>query len=138
MSHRPRSVEVSGVDLPEGLPSLTERLAENAHGVWASRRLGEGWTYGRGPDDQKRTHRHLVPCAQLSEAETEYDRDTAMSAVKAIRALGQRSVGDRQTADTNIDPQKAARPGSDRETRASAYASRVGCGSIVINRRSQW
>ncbi len=45
----PRPIDTSAVTLPDDLLELTERLAENAHEIWAKQRMGEGWTYG--PED---------------------------------------------------------------------------------------
>lgn len=88
MSYTPRPIDTSKVVLPEELLVLTERLAENAHEVWARQRLAEGWTYGPERDDSKKTHPGLVPYNQLPESEKQYDRNTAMETLKAIVALG--------------------------------------------------
>ena len=42
----PRPVDLEGVILGERLTDLIEKLAENAHNVWAASRIKEGWTYG--------------------------------------------------------------------------------------------
>ena len=57
---------------------------------WARRRTAEGWTFGQVRDDAARKHPNLVPYDELSEAEKDYDRDTAMQTLKAIIALGWR------------------------------------------------
>ena len=43
----PRPLDLEGVEVPECLNQLVERLAENAHNVWASARIQQGWTYGK-------------------------------------------------------------------------------------------
>jgi len=84
----PKPIDTSKVELPKDLVELTERLAENAHDVWALQRLGEGWTFGPARDDAAKKHPDLIPYADLPEGEKEYDRKTAMETLKAIIALG--------------------------------------------------
>ena len=98
MTYEPRPIDTSHVTLTLEILQLTERLAENAHDLWAVKRLAEGWTYGpvkRG--DIKQTPL-LVPYAELSEAEKQYDRDLAMETLKAILALGFRIVNDKPSS----------------------------------------
>lgn len=90
MPYQPKPIDTSGIELPEDLMKLTERLAENAHDVWAARRMAEGWTYGPKRDDAAKKHPDLVPYSELPEAEKEYDRKMAMGTLKAILALGYR------------------------------------------------
>ncbi len=89
-TYEPRPIDTSRVELDEELQQLTERLAENAHDHWARRRMAEGWTFGRVRDDGARRHPNLVPYDQLTEAEKEYDRETAMQTLRAMIALGWR------------------------------------------------
>ena len=88
--YTPRPIDTSGIDLPDGLQALAEQLAENAHENWAQLRRSEGWTWGEHRDDEAKTHPGLVPYAQLSESEKDYDRRTAMETLRAIIALGYR------------------------------------------------
>ena len=90
MSYTPRPIDTSAVELSTDLLDLRERLAENTHDVWASRRLAEGWTHGPARDDVAKKHPDLVPYADLSDTEKQYDRATAMETLKAIVALGYR------------------------------------------------
>lgn len=89
-SYKPIPIDTSAVYLPAELLELTERLAENAHDVWAVGRMEEGWTWGQQRDDTAKKHPDLVAYAELSESEKEYDRKTAMETLKAIVALGYR------------------------------------------------
>jgi hypothetical protein len=89
-TYEPQPIDTCGVELPEDLEALGERLAENAHDRWAELRMSEGWTYGERRDDDARTHPDLVPYAQLPEGEKEYDRRTATETLRAILALGYR------------------------------------------------
>jgi hypothetical protein len=89
-TYEPRPIDTSKIRLDDQLLQLTEQLSENAHDHWARRRMAEGWTFGPVRDDAARKHPNLVPYGELSEAEKEYDRDTAMQTLKAIIALGWR------------------------------------------------
>jgi ryanodine receptor 2 len=88
--YEPRPIETAGIAFSPELLDLTERLAENAHDVWAARRLKDGWRYGPNRDDARKTHPGLVPYLQLTEGEKEYDRLTALHTLRAIIALGYR------------------------------------------------
>jgi hypothetical protein len=90
VTYSPQPIDTSQVRLPDDLLELRERLAENAHDIWAKRRLGEGWTYGPERNDPAKKHPDLVPYAELPDAERQYDRDAAMETLKAIIALGYR------------------------------------------------
>ena len=89
-TYEPRPIDTSRVELDQELQQLTERLAENAHDHWARRRMAEGWSFGTVRDDAARKHPNLVPYDQLTEAEKEYDRETAMQTLRAMIALGWR------------------------------------------------
>ncbi len=84
----PSPLDLSRVTLPESLGELTEKIAENIHEVWAKSRMDEGWTYGEKRDDDKKTHPCLIPYDMLPESEKEYDRNTALSALRLVVALG--------------------------------------------------
>jgi hypothetical protein len=90
VTYEPRPVDTANVVLPSQLLALIERLAENAHDVWARQRLQEGWDYGRQRDDGRKEHPGLVPYAELSESERQYDRNVAVETLKAILTLGYR------------------------------------------------
>lgn len=88
MPYHPTPIDTSGIQLPPGLLALTERLAENAHDLWALQRFQDGWTYGPQRDDAARKHPCLVPYADLPDSEKAYDRAAALGTLKAILALG--------------------------------------------------
>lgn len=88
MNYEPKPIDTSRVALSNDLVDLTEKLAENAHDVWARQRMAEGWTYGPQRDDARRKHPDLVPYNKLPDSEKEYDRKAAMETLKAIAALG--------------------------------------------------
>lgn len=84
----PHPINVDDVEFPAELESLREALAENTHEVWAAGRIKEGWTYGPERDDMLKRHPDLIPYAELTEGEKQYDRDTAMNAIKLVMKLG--------------------------------------------------
>lgn len=86
----PKPIDTTGVELPEELLELTEKIAENVHENWSVGRIREGWTYGEVRDDEKKTNPCLVPYDRLTDGEKEYDRVTAMETLKCIVALGYR------------------------------------------------
>jgi hypothetical protein len=90
MNYHPKPIDTAHVELTPETLGLTEQLAENAHDVWAVKRLAEGWTLGPRKDSDLKQTPLLVPYAELPESEKEYDRALALSTLKAILALGYR------------------------------------------------
>lgn len=86
--YTPKPIDTSRVVLDSTITELTELIAENTHEVWAANRIAQGWTYGEKRDDEKKTTPCLVPYEDLPEIEKEYDRNTAMEAIKLIVAMG--------------------------------------------------
>jgi len=87
-SYDPQPIDTSKVELPRTIEKLTEKLARNAHDIWARQRMADGWHWGKARDDARKEHPSLVPYEELPESEKNYDRSTAMETVKAILALG--------------------------------------------------
>ena len=71
--YTPSPVDTSKTVVPEELTRLSERIAENAHEVWAAGRIADGWTWGPVRDDRLKQHPCLVPYRGLSEQEKEYE-----------------------------------------------------------------
>jgi hypothetical protein len=88
--YQPTPIDTATAQLSAPLLELRERLAENAHDVWAQQRLADGWTWGPQRDDKTKKHPCLVPYIELPESEKEYDRRAALETLKAIIALGYR------------------------------------------------
>ena len=86
--YKPNPIDTSGIQLPDELLELTEKIAENVHENWSLGRISEGWTYGAVRDDKNKTTPCLVPYSELTESEKEYDRVTAIQTLKLIVALG--------------------------------------------------
>ena len=88
MSYHPAPIDSSAIVLPAELHALTERLAENAHDLWAAQRLTHGWTQSPQSDDARKLYPFLVPYTELLDKQKEFDRIGAMGTLKAILALG--------------------------------------------------
>jgi hypothetical protein len=88
MTYQPTPIYTGTVVLGPRIEELVERLAESNHDNWALRRISEGWSYGPNRDDTKKLHPDLVPYADLTESEKDYDRTTVRETVKGIMALG--------------------------------------------------
>lgn len=86
----PNPLDTTGVQLPDDLEQLVEKMALNVHEVWAAGRIADGWTWGPVRDDAKKHHPCLVAYDELSEGEKEYDRHTAVETLKLILSLGYR------------------------------------------------
>jgi ryanodine receptor 2 len=89
-SYQPKPIATGEIVLPRRLELLLERLAEHVHDIWAEKRMAEGWKFGPARSDAALEHPDLVPFAELTETEKEYDRATARETVRAIVALGYR------------------------------------------------
>lgn len=44
--YKPSPLDLSDIKLSPGQELLVDKLAENAHNVWAKDRIKQGWTYG--------------------------------------------------------------------------------------------
>ena len=88
MMYQPKPVDTSGIELPEELLELSEKIAENVHDTWALGRLQEGWRYGAVRSDADKTTPCLVSYDSLPESEKEYDRRTALETLRLIVKLG--------------------------------------------------
>jgi len=86
--YNPSPVNTQNITLSKQLLELTEQIAENVHENWALGRIRDGWVYGPHRSDAEKTTPCLVPYAQLSEDEKDYDRNTALETLKLILALG--------------------------------------------------
>jgi len=86
--YTPKPIATDRITLDPALVELTEKLAENAHDNWAVMRLSDGWTFGPTRNDSLKQHPNLVAYGELSEADKDLDRGTAMETIKAMLALG--------------------------------------------------
>lgn len=88
MNYIPSPIDTSGVRLSPELDRLTERLAENAHDIWAQKRLSEGWTSGAQKDATRKMTPFLVPYSELPDSERETDRRMVRNTLLAAIAVG--------------------------------------------------
>jgi class 3 adenylate cyclase/tetratricopeptide (TPR) repeat protein len=88
LEYKPEPIDTSRLTLAPEIVRLSEMLAKNAHDNWAKLRISEGWHYGPHRDDEKKEHPSLVPYAQLTESERQYDRQTALESIRALVAMG--------------------------------------------------
>uniref|UniRef100_A0AAV1T7H5 Ryanodine-inositol 1,4,5-triphosphate receptor Ca2 channel (RIR-CaC) family protein n=1 Tax=Peronospora matthiolae TaxID=2874970 RepID=A0AAV1T7H5_9STRA len=86
--YTPQPLDVRHIRLPHSINLLAELLSQNAHEVWAVGRIDQGWRWGLERDNDLKLHPDLVPYEALTEQDKQYDRDTSMSALKVITAVG--------------------------------------------------
>lgn len=88
MTYTPKPEDTSDVVLSDEILNLREKLAKNAHDIWAKQRINCEWKYGEKRDDKNKEHPCLVPYEELDDEEKEYDRNTAIQTLKLIIKLG--------------------------------------------------
>ena len=86
--YEPQPINLDEIKLTDDLLELQEAIAENAHDVWATARMKEGWTYGAERDDANKKHPDLIPYSALPDSEKEYDRLMALDTIKLVKKLG--------------------------------------------------
>lgn len=87
-TYTPAPINTADVELSPELLTLTEKLAENTHDVWAQSRISQGWKFGEQRDDAQKLHPCLIPYDELPDSEKQYDRDTALETLRLIVKLG--------------------------------------------------
>lgn len=87
-TYNPTPIETKEIVLMPELELLVEKMSEKVHDVWAKNRVEQGWTYGEARNDVLKQHPCLVPYAELSEDEKNYDRHTSIETLKLILSLG--------------------------------------------------
>lgn len=101
--YTPQPVNTSRVRLPNSVMLLAELLSHNAHEVWAQGRIEQGWRWGTARDNETKLHPDLIPYEDLTEQDKQYDRDTSISALKVITALGYILEPPTETEDFHIE-----------------------------------
>lgn len=86
VTYTPQPIDTSGVEIPDELDPLVERIAEHLHDLWAVARISEGVEYG--PQRTEATNPCLLPYGDLPHGEREYDRANARETVKVLVGLG--------------------------------------------------
>ncbi|XP_074541837.1 ryanodine receptor 3 isoform X4 [Halichoeres trimaculatus] len=86
--YKPAPLDLSDVKLNAGQEVLVDKLAENAHNVWAKDRIKQGWTYGIQQDLKSRRNPRLVPYALLDERTKKSNRDSLREAIRTMVGYG--------------------------------------------------
>ncbi|KAJ0060966.1 hypothetical protein NL108_003272, partial [Boleophthalmus pectinirostris] len=86
--YKPAPLELSDLKLNAGQEFLVDKLAENAHNVWAKDRIKQGWTYGIQQDLKSRRNPRLVPYALLDERTKKSNRDSLREAIRTLVGYG--------------------------------------------------
>ncbi|KAM3861482.1 ryanodine receptor 3 [Diretmus argenteus] len=86
--YKPTPLDLSDVKLTAGQEVLVDKLAENAHNVWAKDRIKQGWTYGIQQDLKSRRNPRLVPYALLDERTKKSNRDSLREAIRTLVGYG--------------------------------------------------
>lgn len=84
----PKPEDTSDVLLSQEILDMTELIAKNTHENWAKNKLEDGWVYGDTLDDEIKTHPCLMEYEKLSEEDKDYDRTTALEAIKLLIKKG--------------------------------------------------
>uniref|UniRef100_A0A5F8H1B7 Ryanodine receptor 3 n=1 Tax=Monodelphis domestica TaxID=13616 RepID=A0A5F8H1B7_MONDO len=86
--YKPSPLDLSDVKLLPPQEILVDKLAENAHNVWAKDRIKQGWTYGIQQDLKNKRNPRLVPYALLDERTKKSNRDSLREAVRTFIGYG--------------------------------------------------
>ncbi|XP_052001465.1 LOW QUALITY PROTEIN: ryanodine receptor 3 [Xyrauchen texanus] len=86
--YKPTPLDLSDVKLTPAQELLVDKLAENAHNVWAKDRIKQGWTYGIQQDVKSKRNPRLVPYALLDERTKKSNRDSLREAVRTLIGYG--------------------------------------------------
>ncbi|XP_059411475.1 ryanodine receptor 3 isoform X2 [Carassius carassius] len=86
--YKPSPLDLSDVKLSAGQELLVDKLAENAHNVWAKDRIKQGWTYGIQQDVKNKRNPRLVPYALLDERTKKSNRDSLREAIRTLIGYG--------------------------------------------------
>uniref|UniRef100_A0A670JW45 Ryanodine receptor 3 n=1 Tax=Podarcis muralis TaxID=64176 RepID=A0A670JW45_PODMU len=86
--YKPAPLDLSEVKLLPSQEVLVDKLAENAHNVWAKDRIKQGWTYGIQQDLKNKRNPRLVPYTLLDERTKKSNRDSLREAVRTFAGYG--------------------------------------------------
>uniref|UniRef100_A0A8C3CSH5 Ryanodine receptor 3 n=1 Tax=Cairina moschata TaxID=8855 RepID=A0A8C3CSH5_CAIMO len=107
--YKPAPLDLSEVKLLPSQEFLVDKLAENAHNVWAKDRIKQGWTYGIQQDLKNKRNPRLVPYALLDERTKKSNRDSLREAVRTFAGYGysveppDQEIADQTTEKVSID-----------------------------------
>uniref|UniRef100_A0A8C9RP23 Ryanodine receptor 2 n=1 Tax=Scleropages formosus TaxID=113540 RepID=A0A8C9RP23_SCLFO len=86
--YKPAPMDLSHIKLSSTQEAMVDKLAENAHNVWARDRIRQGWTYGIQQDVKNRRNPRLVPYALLDERTKKSNKDSLREAVRTLLGYG--------------------------------------------------
>nr|XP_015218325.1 PREDICTED: ryanodine receptor 2 isoform X6 [Lepisosteus oculatus] len=86
--YKPAPMDLSHIKLTSTQEAMVDKLAENAHNVWARDRIRQGWTYGIQQDVKNRRNPRLVPYALLDERTKKSNKDSLREAVRTLLGYG--------------------------------------------------
>ncbi|XP_026770926.3 ryanodine receptor 2 isoform X9 [Pangasianodon hypophthalmus] len=86
--YKPAPMDLSHIKLASTQEAMVDRLAENAHNVWARDRIRQGWTYGIQQDVKNKRNPRLVPYALLDERTKKSNKDSLREAVRTLLGYG--------------------------------------------------
>ncbi|CAG5911922.1 unnamed protein product [Menidia menidia] len=86
--YKPAPLDLSHIKLTPTQEAMVDKLAENAHNVWARDRIRQGWTYGIQQDVKNRRNPRLVPYILLDERTKKSNKDSLREAVRTLLGYG--------------------------------------------------
>ncbi|KAJ6664647.1 hypothetical protein lerEdw1_006220 [Lerista edwardsae] len=86
--YKPAPMDLSCIKLTPSQEAMVDKLAENAHNVWARDRIRQGWTYGIQQDVKNRRNPRLVPYALLDDRTKKSNKDSLREAVRTLIGYG--------------------------------------------------
>uniref|UniRef100_A0AAZ1Y3U1 Ryanodine receptor 2 n=1 Tax=Oreochromis aureus TaxID=47969 RepID=A0AAZ1Y3U1_OREAU len=86
--YKPAPLDLSHIKLTSTQEAMVDKLAENAHNVWARDRIRQGWTYGIQQDVKNRRNPRLVPYTLLDERTKKSNKDSLREAVRTLLGYG--------------------------------------------------
>ncbi|XP_051829609.1 ryanodine receptor 3 [Antechinus flavipes] len=102
--YKPAPLDLSDVKLLPPQEIIVDKLAENAHNVWAKDRIKQGWTYGIQQDLKNKRNPRLVPYALLDERTKKSNRDSLREAVRTFIGYGYNvEPSDQELADQTME-----------------------------------
>ncbi|XP_069065087.1 ryanodine receptor 3 isoform X1 [Pleurodeles waltl] len=102
--YKPAPLNLTDVKLSPAQEVLVDKLAENAHNVWAKDRIKQGWTYGIQQDIKNKRNPRLVPYALLDERTKKSNRDSLREAVRTFSGYGYNiEPPDQEVADGTLE-----------------------------------
>ena len=87
-NYHPKPINTSGVKLDGRTGELKDLISENMHDAWAKGLMDKGWVYGESQIVGKKQHPNMVPFVFLTDDDKTYNRDMAMTSLKALEILG--------------------------------------------------